>query len=121
MCMPITTERAIKNLKRYDTEFYTPENRMAHRMAVEALKEQEERNNPKPLTREELMEMGCEPVYVVNKYNGARFWDVLRSVTDYGVIINSFLIPCFGTSRGTVKWEEFEDSFTVYRYELNDD
>lgn len=45
MCMPITIEQAIKILSRYDTEFYTPEHRMAHRMAVEALKEQIENQN----------------------------------------------------------------------------
>lgn len=33
----ITAEEAIKELSRYDNEFYTPKNRAAHRMAVEAL------------------------------------------------------------------------------------
>ena len=33
----ITTEEAIKQLSRYDTEYYTPQTRAAHRMAIEAL------------------------------------------------------------------------------------
>lgn len=36
----LTTEEAIKELSRYtDQEFYTPQNRAAHQMAIEALEE----------------------------------------------------------------------------------
>lgn len=33
----LTTEQAIDCLRRYDTEYYTPQCRQAHRMAIEAL------------------------------------------------------------------------------------
>lgn len=41
--MAITREEAIVQLSRYDSEHYTPQNRQAHRMAIAALKDQEER------------------------------------------------------------------------------
>lgn len=41
--MKISKEEAIKILSRYDTEYYTPATREAHRMGIEALREQEER------------------------------------------------------------------------------
>ena len=41
----MTSDEALRILSRYDTEFYTPEHRMAHRMAVAALTEQMENQN----------------------------------------------------------------------------
>ncbi len=41
--MKISKEEAIKILSRYDNEYYTPATREAHRMGIEALREQEER------------------------------------------------------------------------------
>lgn len=121
MCKAITVNEAIRQLNRYDCEFYIPANRMAHRMAIAAIKEQEERNNPKELTREELMEMNGQPVYVVNKYNGATFWDVISMAGEWGILMTSYLIPCFGKSRGVTHWDEFNENFIAYRYKPSEE
>lgn len=73
MCKEITVKEAIKQLSRYDNEFYTPANRMAHRMAIAAIKKQEERSNQKPLTIEELHNMYFEPVWIETT-GGKSFW-----------------------------------------------
>lgn len=63
--MSMTNEEAIKILTHYTSEYYTPQHREAHRMAIAALREKQERENPKPLTIEELRQMDQQPVYVV--------------------------------------------------------
>ena len=59
----LTTEEAIKELSRYtNQEFYTPQNREAHRMAIEAL----ERSQWIPVG-ERLPETTC--LCIVSKFN----------------------------------------------------
>lgn len=63
--MSMTAQDAIKFLSQYvDNECYTPQCQEAHQMAIVALREQEEREDPKPLTIEELKGMIGEPVWV---------------------------------------------------------
>ena len=63
--MKLTTEEAIKFLGRYvGNEYYTPKCQEAHRMAIAALQEKAERENPAPLTIEEIRQMDGEPVWV---------------------------------------------------------
>ena len=52
-------------------------------LAVAALREQEERENPKPLTLDELREMECEPVWCKCKpiEGGNGFWCICRKGT----------------------------------------
>ena len=82
----MTNEEAIKILSRYDSEYYTPEHREAHRMAIEAMREQMELEECKgvslvmtpedkravieaamkmymPITMAELRQMNGETVY----------------------------------------------------------
>ena len=62
----MTREKAIRHFERYvNDDCYTIEHREACRMAIDALREQEERENPKPLTLDELLKMHGEPVWVV--------------------------------------------------------
>jgi hypothetical protein len=51
------------------------------RLAIEALREKAERENPKPLTLEELKKRVGKPVFLVHKAGG-RHWDVLTKVTE---------------------------------------
>ena len=41
----MTEVEAIRILSRYDTEYYTPQNRMAHRMAIAIMMKQIGQNN----------------------------------------------------------------------------
>ena len=72
----LTTEEAIKELSRYtDQEFYTPQNREAHRMAIEAL----ERGRWIPV-EERLPSYGQEVIVYAGNYpkgcvTAMRFWD----------------------------------------------
>lgn len=65
----------------------------ASKLAVAALKEKRERQNPKPLTTKELMGMLGEPVWVSPNHGGKGFWSIVS---------NSLLGVC--------------DGFTAYRY-----
>lgn len=112
MCKEITVQEAIRQLNRYDCEFYTPANRTAHRMAIEAIREQEERNNPKPLTIDELMKMNGQPIYVVCLKNGMCFWDVIFNASKYN---------CFMQITGSTGWELMGDTWIAYRYKPNEE
>lgn len=49
-------------------------------LAVSALREQEERNNPKPLTMDELRQMGGKPVYIHSDiFSGDCGWRVVKA------------------------------------------
>ena len=81
----ITTEEAIKELSRYtDQEFYTPQNREAHRMAIEALVEKQNRENMNPLTIEELIQMQDQPVWVQRKEEPLDgHWGIVEGASEF--------------------------------------
>lgn len=80
----LTTDQAIQVLSRYDTEYYTPQTRQAHRMAIEALMKREEQ----PLTMAELRQMNGETVYCL-ELNA----DVKISAPKVGLIYVTYNIP----------------------------
>lgn len=61
----------------------------ACRLAVAALRAQQERENPQPLTWKELLARKGEPVWVVDLQTGARYWAIVigKSVTADGNIV----------------------------------
>lgn len=66
---------AIKHFEPYlDNECYTDKHRQAVKMAIDALREQEDHAHPEPLTVEELCQMEGEPVWVQNLKVGKAFW-----------------------------------------------
>lgn len=67
------------------------------KLAVAALKEQQERQNPKPITTKELMGMLGEPVWVVANHGGKGFWSIVS---------NSLLGVCDGFTAYRSKPEE---------------
>lgn len=82
----LTRAEAIKHLEPYlDNECYTEKHRQAVKLAIDALREQEDRANPQPLTLEELDRMEGEPVWVEHYSNGGEWvtvhWDIHNSIT----------------------------------------
>ena len=53
--------------------------RDACKLAVAALKEQQARQNPEPLTMKELFGMLGEPVWVVANHGGKGFWSIVSN------------------------------------------
>lgn len=53
------------------------------RMAIDALREQEERENPKPLTLDELRKMGGEPVWIDDWFEDSHGWELSEDASDY--------------------------------------
>ena len=53
--------------------------RDACKMAVEALKAQQARQNPTPLTTKELFGMLGEPVWVAPNHGGKGFWSIVSN------------------------------------------
>lgn len=72
----MTIEQAIKHFEPYlENEYYTERHKQAVQMAIDALREQEERENPAPLTEDELLGMMGEPVWCV--YEGGASWHIV--------------------------------------------
>lgn len=84
----ITTEEAIKHLELYvGNNCYTTKMQTVCKMAISALRAQQERENSKPLTLDELREMDGEPVYLsdlVEKDGVWEGWIVFTSYNEYG-------------------------------------
>lgn len=53
--------------------------RDACKLAVAALREQQARQNPNPLTTKELMGMFGEPVWVAPNHGGKGFWSIVSN------------------------------------------
>lgn len=93
-------------------------------LAIDALKEQAERSNPKPLTIEELKNMVGEPIWTIGvsftKDGNWAMWDIVESVDDAGIE--------FGYSTESREWWNYNlrdnngklygCAWTAYRYKL---
>lgn len=62
----MTREEAIVRLENLIDSEKKPRNQLALQMAIDDMQEQEERENPTPLTLDELLEMNEEPVFLVD-------------------------------------------------------
>ncbi len=92
--MSMTIQQAIENRERCYNYLLgcgpraSNENVEAVRLSLEALREKAEREDPKPLTLEELRQMDGEPVWVHNLEVNKSFWmlaykDVVRNRLGY--------------------------------------
>ena len=108
--MSMTKEEAIKILSKYDSEYYTPQHREAHRMAIDALRKQMERAEftsiglpmtPEecaaveaamkmhlPITMAELRQMNGETVYCLELNTNVKI-----SAPKVGLIYVTYNIP----------------------------
>lgn len=102
----VTAERAIKILEKRDNENYTPETRVAHRMAIAAIKECDERKNQSPLAIEELCEMCFEPVWIKTA-DGKSFWMFVYS----DMVMNR---------AGYLKYDTYGTEWVAYRHTVRD-
>ena len=62
----------------------------ACRLAVAALRAQQEHENPKPLTPDELRQMEGQPVYIVEN---TEYWAIVNSFDQAGVYLLSYGNP----------------------------
>lgn len=62
----MTREEAIVRLENLIDSEKKPRNQLALQMAIDDMQEQEERENPTPLTLDELRQMDGEPVFLVD-------------------------------------------------------
>lgn len=98
----MTREKAIRHFERYiNDDCYTIEHREACRMAVIALREQEERENRKPLTLDELRQMDGEPVWIDDWFEDFHGWELSKDASDY-FDGDSRTVESYGT-----RWEAY--------------
>lgn len=92
--MSMTIQQAIENRERCYNYLIgcgpkaTTDNVEAVRLSLEALREKAEREDPQPLTIEELRQMIGEPVWTVGvSYNGNSWqgWDIIERVDNDGI------------------------------------
>lgn len=134
--MSITTERAIKRLSihlRADVDCYNQAvakgymnaalvhktDAEANRIAITALREKAEREDPKPLTLEELRQMDREPVWVVeldDKAHGEYCVIQIGEPLPYQDIdhYNSALIP--GIEHDWYSFGDYGKTWIAYRH-----
>ena len=78
----LTIPGAIKQLERYLSEYYTPQQRVAHQMAIDALKELQRRESNVPLTLEDLISMQDQAVWVQPVGDPSKgFWGVVEGAS----------------------------------------
>lgn len=98
----MTAEKAIRYFERYiNDDCYTIEYREACRMAVIALREQEEQENRKPLTLDELRQMDGEPVWIDDWFEDFHGWELSEDASDY-FDGDSRTVESYGT-----RWEAY--------------
>ncbi|MBO5953304.1 MAG: hypothetical protein J6Q53_04190 [Oscillospiraceae bacterium] len=102
--MSMTIQEAIRalhlpgdHIKSYDEYGYGVDDELkdAMQMAIEALREKAEREDPKPLTIEELRDMIGEPIYIVHSHNGNE-WQIFTGYNDcsFWSMGESFYLNC---------------------------
>lgn len=86
----------------------------ANEMALAALREKAEREDPKPLTLEELQQMDGEPVWVQE----ANKWAIVQAVDDDDGNITPFVSGTFGYEKcwTSFTWKVSERKLHCYRH-----
>lgn len=69
--------QAIEYLKERKANQITEYKIKSYDLAIQALQEKADRENPKPLTLEQLEEHICKPVYIVDHYNVIDSWFIV--------------------------------------------
>ena len=77
-------ERVIEKLASCSIVPFDEDDALACKLAIQALQEKLERENPKPLTLEELKNMDGEPVWVMHFDGSGARWGIVKSC-DYGL------------------------------------
>ncbi len=102
-------------IRKSDIEFEAME------IAKEALREKAERENPKPLTLDELREMVGEPVYIVQLIDGKlnfdselSRWDILTAIDDDDSDEDD--PTAWFTEDENEILEDYDETWIVYRY-----
>lgn len=83
-----------------------------YRCAETALRAQQERENPEPLTLGELREMDGQPVWCVSMITGKAEWAILRIVE----MKKTWFIAIAGASAGYGDKDTYGQTWLAYRY-----
>lgn len=80
----MTVEQAIEIIERKSStpdgnETFGEDIEPAYNIALSALRAQQQRENPQPLTSEELRQMIGEPIFIKRKYEAVGHWKILDS------------------------------------------
>lgn len=84
-------------------------------MAIVALRAQQERENPKPLTLDDLRMMQEEPVWIFVLETGFGHWAIKREVFEY----KGFECICFTNADSVEEYREFvmySKTWLAYRH-----
>lgn len=92
-------------------------------LALYALRTQQQRENPHPLTLEELKQMDGQPVWIRDLMDGEveclRFDRIKPATYHTG---DDYRFEQFGTSTGIIRWEcKYGETWLAYRYPPKED
>ncbi len=109
----MTIEKAIKAMQNIDLVLSVTESEHeAARMAISALRAQAERENPQPLTLEELRRMDGEPIWGESLISGKPGeWSILRVVE----MSKIWFIACAGATQGFGDKDSYGKTWLAYR------
>lgn len=88
-----------------------------YRDALEALREKVERENPEPLTLDELRQMDGEPVWIQNIKNPERSRWELMTYAIYSETIKMYQVrTCFAQKLACIRWSDnYGKTWLAYR------
>lgn len=107
----MTTSEAIKWFENRKSGSTMPGARMVLDMALEALREKAARENPEPLTLEELRQMDGEPVWCRSCLNGRAEWTILRAVE----MSKTWFVALGGATQGFGDKDTYGKTWLAYR------
>lgn len=114
----MTLETAILFARYAQTKTEIEEVKEFYHTAEEALLHQQERENPHPLTLEELKQMDGQPVWIRDLMDGEveclRFDRIKPATYHTG---DDYRFEQFGTSTGIIRWEcKYGETWLAYLY-----
>lgn len=89
----------------------------AVRLSLAALREKAERENPKPMTLDELRQMDGEPAYFVSLRDGFSAWGIVRVVN----MSQTWFIAVAGSERAFGERDSYGTEWIGYRSKPKED
>jgi hypothetical protein len=94
-------------------------------MSIKALKEKQERENPQPLSLEELRQMNGKPVWIIEIEKENQFWEICYGIelftgwcSETQYLENETMLNA-GASRSGLFVKDYEKTWIAYLHETN--
>lgn len=115
----MTTEHALRSFESgfsHPDFALTTEGAEAYEIACQAMREKIERENPKPLTLDELRNMNGKPVWIEKKYSDLESYFGIVCLSFNQEYVMSFIAVTQGYAMLKVHFSEYGATWLAYKY-----